>query len=102
MIKHTKESIAALLATNDLAVMRGVVAIYDRQTRDEQAVGDTRHFNGIGFNGSDAKKGSYYARWLLSGRKLDGRHLANARKIMMKYSGQLARIANEKAQHRGE
>ena len=34
------------------------------------------------------------ANWVMSGRKLTGDHLAKARKICLKHSGQLTKIAN--------
>ena len=45
----TKEEIRDNLIKNDNWVYRGVVAIYDKQTFDEQAVGETKHHNGVGF-----------------------------------------------------
>jgi hypothetical protein len=85
----TKEKIAALLFTNDRAVERAVVAIYNRQTLDEQRSEDTLHHNGIGFSGAHAKLGTYYAKWIISGRHLTGNHLIKARAMMMKYTAQL-------------
>lgn len=92
-----KERIAKLLNENDKAVERAIIAIYDRQTQDEKATSDTRHNNGRGFRANHASKGSYYARWCLGGRRLTGHHLANARKIALHYTQQLADVANAKA-----
>lgn len=86
--------IAKLLNTNDQAVGRAIIAIYDRQTQDEKATSNTRHTNGRGFRANHASKGSYYARWCLGGRKLTGHHLDNARKIALHYVRQLAEVAN--------
>lgn len=86
--------IRQILKMNDKAVERAMVALYDRQTRDEKATSDTKHNNNVGFSGAHAKKGSYYARWVLSGRKLDGYHLEKARGIALRYTRQLAEIAN--------
>ena len=91
----TAQSIRALLARCDQAVERAVVAIYRRQTQDEQQTDETRHRNGIGFAACHAGRGSYYARWVLSGRHLDGLHLEKARRMMRSYAGQLAAIAAE-------
>jgi hypothetical protein len=92
--KHTKESIRELLSRNDRAVERAVVAIFNFQTRDEQATEDTRHHNNVGFTSWAARKGTYYAKWVQKGRRLTGHHLANARKIANHHAGQLAKIAN--------
>lgn len=86
--------IETLLHANDRAVERAIVAIYDRQTQDEKASSDTRHNNARGFRADHASKGSYYARWVLGGRRLSGHHLENARKIALHYRKQLAEIAN--------
>jgi hypothetical protein len=90
----TRTEIEALINTNDRAVERAMVAIWERQTRDEQATETTRHHNGIGFSGWTAKSGTYYANWVRSGRSLSGKHLAKARKIALHHAGQLTRIAN--------
>lgn len=89
----TKESIINLIDTNDRAVERAIIAIYDRQTQDEKATSDTHHTNHRGFRSNHASKGSYYARWILSGRHLTGHHLENARKIARHYHRQLLEIA---------
>ena len=90
----TRTEIEALINTNDRAVERAMVAIWERQTADEQETQDTRHHNGIGFSGWTAKSGTYFARWVQSGRTLSGKHLVKARKIALHHAGQLTRIAN--------
>jgi len=99
----TKESIQALInSTNPdtarKAIERGILAIYERQTADEKAESRTKHHNNIGFDGIRGKRGSYYARWLLAGKHLTGQHYSRAKDIVLYHAGQLARIANEKAQ----
>ncbi|MCH8293114.1 hypothetical protein IH992_18650, partial [Candidatus Poribacteria bacterium] len=37
---------------------------------------------------------SYLARWIQSGKPLNGKHLRKARALMMKYAGQLAELAS--------
>lgn len=93
-----RDSIRDLLATNDRAVERAMVCIFERQTEDEQSSDDVRHHNGMGFAGWSARSGSYYAKWVMSGRRLTGKHLDKARKIASYHAGQLAAVANEKAQ----
>lgn len=85
-----------LLMQRDDAVERAILAIYARQTADEQATKTTRHSNGRGFSGADASLGSYYARWILDGKHLNGRHLERARTMSLKYVGQLLEVAKEK------
>ena len=90
----TREQIDEILNTNDRAVERAMVRLYELQTQDEQQSSTTRVHNGQGFGSWYAQKGSYYARWVQSGRSLSGRHLDNARKIALKHSRQLVEIAN--------
>lgn len=90
----TPDAIAALLDRNDVAVERAVVAIFNRQTSDEQESESTKHDNGVGFNAFHAGLGSYYARWIQSGRHLTGNHLDKARRMMRRYVRQLAEIAS--------
>ena len=98
----TPEAIAALLDRNDLAVERAVIAIFNRQTSDEQEADSTKHSNGRGFSAFHAGLGSYYARWILSDRHLSGPHLVRARKMMHHYTGQLSEIAQTQTQPRKE
>lgn len=88
--------ISSVLFKSDYAVERAIVALYNRQTGDEQSSRDTRHRNGVGFSGADARLGSYWARWVLSGKNLTGKHLLNARKMSLKYIKQLSEIATER------
>jgi len=92
--QYTRDEIDLNLQTSQKWLERGVLAIFNFQTRDEQAAEETQVRNRVGFSGSDARLGTYYAKWLMSGKHLSGRHLLLARKIMRKYSGQLTRIAN--------
>lgn len=94
---HTRETVRALLASRDDAVERAIVVLFTRQTADEQASEETKHDNDVGFNSADARRLSYFARWIGSGRHLDGNHLVTARRRVMKYAGQLAAVANERA-----
>lgn len=92
---HTKESIQELLATNDKAVCRAVVAIYKRQTASEQRAKDTQVENGIGFNAADARYLSAVAEEIIAWEYLTPKNLFDSRQRIMKYSGQLLQIAAE-------
>lgn len=88
-------------------VVRGLEAIYERQTADEKEAEATSHHNGVGFNGIDAAILSSFAKQVKAWkakpegarypRPLSEKQLALARKKMKKYAGQLARIAEERA-----
>lgn len=90
----TRSEIDALLRANPKAVERAMLALFARQTVDEQAVASTRHLNGRGFNAPSARRGSYYARWVRSGRSLSGPHLDKALRIALRHSAQLVEEAN--------
>jgi len=85
-----------LLLNSNKAVESAIVALYNKQTLDEKHSEETRHSNGIGFSGAHARLGSYYARWILAGNHLNSKHMEKARNIVLKYSKQLAKIANDR------
>jgi len=97
MKTYTKEDIKQLLSENDHAVMRAVVAIWQYQTSHEKLHMHTNEHNLVGFSAFDANILSSFAEQIGRGRSLSIKQLAVARRRMMKYVGQLARIANEKA-----
>ena len=92
--KYSKESIKELLHRNQKAVIRGILAIYDRQTRDEQLIHTTIDHNGVGFSGCDAEILSSFAKQIQEGRELSTKQFTLAKKRILKYAGQLAKIAN--------
>lgn len=92
----TPEDIRHLLESNDRAVDRAMMALLDRQTRTEQQVENTLEHNRIGFSAAHAHRGTYYGKWCKRGRRLTGHHLDRARKIALRYTRQLAEIANSK------
>ena len=96
-VRGSVEHIKSLLMTNDQAVGRAMVALYMRQTVGEQRTSTTTESNGMGFSAFHAKNGTYYAKWVQSGRMLTGRHLDSARKMALHYVRQLSTIAAEKA-----
>lgn len=97
----TVEEITNLLKTSDNAVIKATLAIRNKQTADEQASEATKHHNGVGYNGLDAKImtsfGNQLAKQQAIGRPLwlSEKQLAIARKKIMKYAGQLTKIANK-------
>ena len=91
-----RPEIDALLHKNSKAVERAMVVLFNRQTADEKAAEYTKHHNNRGFAAYAARSGTYYARWVLKGRRLTGHHLAKARKIALKHSRQLVEEANSR------
>ena len=94
MKKWTKDEIKQKLTTDTRWVIRGLLAIYDRQTADEKAVGATVEDNGVGFNGADAEIPSSIAMNYKTRNFISPRQLEIVQKKMVKYAGQLAKIAN--------
>ena len=106
---HTRESIRALLQENPrgnrtgrTAVETALLRLYQYQTRQEQECKLTIEHNRVGFTAPDGKRNDipYMIRWILSGQNLSGAWMWKAQEIVMKYCGQLARIANEQHETR--
>jgi|SRR6478609_7057768 len=83
------------LATNPKWTERAIIKLYEWQTADEQEADVTKYHNNVGFNGGDAPRLSYYAKYLLSGRHLTGHHLEKAQKMVKKYSSQIQSLINQ-------
>jgi len=93
----SRSAIIHALRSNPLAVEKAILILYEGQTADEKVLRGTHHDNRKGFNTAHAKLGSYYAKWILSGKKLTSHHLAKAREIAIYYAGtQLLQAAKEK------
>lgn len=90
----TKEQILEKLETRDRWVEKAIVAIYNRQTESEKRCEDTNEHNKVGFSSFHAKRGTYYAKWILSGKRLSGVHVEKARKLIKHYVRQLVELAN--------
>lgn len=85
-----------ILNGDQIWMERAIVAIYKRQTAAEQSGGETSEHNGMGFNKFHARMGTYWAKHIMGGGHLYGDHVEKARKMIARYSGQLATIVAEK------
>jgi hypothetical protein len=100
-IKDRKAFIRSKIETNDLWCVRALIAIYRNQTPDEQANHDVQEDNGVGFSGPDAPFATKLAQQVISRMAnphnhrplLSDKQLAVARKIMVRYAGQLERLS---------
>ena len=92
----TVEEIKKNIMSSRKWVEQGVLAIYNKQTAEEKSDGEAIEDNGIGFSGAHACSGTYYAKWLLQGKHLSGKHLNKARDLILHYTKQLTKIANHK------
>lgn len=88
-------------------IARALIAIYERQTSDEQQGAYTRLRNGIGFTGGDAELGTRCAKAALAGKlepwmvKIWSSVTRTGFPKICKYARQLNEIAEEKRKHVG-
>ena len=90
----TKEEIHELVQTNDIVLYRALKKLYDCQTADEQASGETKEHNGAGFNSVDAQFLTSVAEFMIRNGFLTEKQKVITRKKMVKYTKQLTKIAN--------
>lgn len=96
-----KAEIRNILLKSNRAVEKGIAAIFERQTTDEQYSQTARHSNGIGFSSAHASKGSYMAKWVGQGKSLTGPYIFMGRQLILHYVRQLVEIANENEARNG-
>lgn len=97
----TRESLWQVLETNNDQLGRAIVALYNRQTEQEQDSTQTVEANGIGFNAVDAPFLTSIARGYKQYGRLTDKQAAATRKAIKKYIGQLVTIANEREAYKG-
>lgn len=90
----TEEEIKNLVQTNDKVLYGAIRKLYAEQTADEQRAGETKHHNGVGFNGADSRFMSSIAEFLKRTGFLTDKQKAVARRKLVKYNKQLTRLAN--------
>lgn len=84
-----------LLKTNDKALLRAIVLIYDNQTPEEKDKGESIEDNRIGFSKIDAKEMGEIARKIKANKALTKGELAKSRNKMQKYWKQLMIISKK-------
>ena len=82
-----------LLKTNNQALLKSIVLIYDNQTNEEKEIGASVEDNNLGFSKWDAEEMSDIARKLKRGEPLKPNEIVHARITMPKYWKQLMFIA---------
>jgi hypothetical protein len=105
----TKDSLQSMLDdTNTQKVIqvvgRALVALFARQTKDEQSTNDTKEHNNVGFAGCDAKSGSITAKYFIKHHSLEKwmvekwiKKGTNNYSRLSKYHSQLNQIAISKS-----
>ena len=100
------------LLNDDRWILRGMFAIYQRQTADEQTSESTRYWNNIGFTGADALLLSSFTKQMMKRGFEERMNQANTtirsffsekqefhiRKRMPKYARQLVKISTGRIQ----
>lgn len=94
--RYTPEEIRVKLLSSDLWLYRALKRLYTYQTDPEKNSGLTKERNDVGFNAVDSASLTKYAKALNDRGWLAIDQHRHARKLMVKYAGQLARIARDK------
>ena len=79
----------------DCARIKALLLLYDFQTEDEQHTHSANVQNRMGFNGLDADILSSFAKQVISKYFLSDKQMTLLRKKIIKYAGQIAKVANE-------
>ena len=85
-----------LLKTNDRALLRAIVLIYNNQTDEEKNKGESIENNRVGFSKIDAKEMGDIAKKIKAGKALTKGELAKSRNKMQKYWKQLMIISKKR------
>lgn len=87
-----------LMESDNQFLTKALIAIFKEQTASEREEKETKHHNGRGFNKADAKYGTLCAKHCMDNNcTLQGPAAEAIRRMMMRYSGQLASLANARA-----
>jgi hypothetical protein len=92
----TVEEIRAKIQEDDKWLIRAMQAIYQRQTETERANRNTKVLNNIGFNAMDADFLSGMVAFYKDRGFFTPKQIQVIRRKMIKYAGQLTKIANRK------
>jgi hypothetical protein len=95
-IAQKKAWVISKLDASQRNVELALLAIYNRQTLQEQNAHTTVEDNGIGFTGTDGEFGTSLAKAIIKYGKLTPRQAEFARKIIGKYWRQLIEVAEAK------
>lgn len=93
--KWSKAEIREMLENSTHAVERGIMAIWRLQTSEEKLAERTKDLNEVGFSAFHVIRGSFYAKWINSGKHLTGKHIGLGRKLILHYVSQLTKISNK-------
>lgn len=97
-----KDYLKNLLKTNDKALLRAIVLIYDNQTLEEKTKGKSIDDNHVGFSKIDAKEMGDIARKIKAKKPLTRGEIVKSRNKMQKYWKQLMIISKEQTKAKEE
>jgi len=98
--KQWESYLKNLVKTNDRALIKAIVLIYDLQTAEEKNTGKSIEENKIGFNKIDAYELGAIAKKIKKGHKLTLDEAAKSRYKMQKYWKQLMVISKKQMQEK--
>lgn len=90
-----KDRVAMLrekLAGDNAWAVRGLMLVYEQQTRDEQQSEETREWNKVGFSAFDAEILTSFAKRWQESRKLSPKQVALLRKKIPRYARQIEKL----------
>lgn len=90
----TAKEIVDIINENDDQCCKALLALYARQTDDEQVSATTKVHNGVGFTAYDAEILTSMAEGYKKYGRLTEKQLAVVRKKLVHYKRQLQEIAN--------
>ena len=97
-----REYLQNLVRTNDRALVKSILVIYERQTEEEKHSGQTTEHNGKGFGKIDSEFFTQIVVQLKHGYPLTDRQIAVARNKMPKYWRQLMQVSKAKMERERE
>ena len=100
--KEWKMYLQNLVKTNERALLKAIVLIYDNQTPEEQQSGESIEDNDIGFTKYDAKELGDIAKKIKVGEQLTAGELAKSKNKMTKYWKQLMVISKRQIVEKAE
>jgi len=92
----TSNEVKVAIMTNDKAVMKAAMILYNEQNPEEQTGYKSLVENKRGFNKLDAPELTYFARTCISKKGNKTSEIKKVRYMLVKYSTQIAKITNEK------
>jgi len=98
--KQWESYLKNLVKTNDRALTKAIVLIYDLQTDEEKSIGKSVEDNKIGFSKIDAYELSNVAKKIKRGQALTEAEVAKSRNKMQKYWKQLMVISKKQMQEK--